>query len=103
MKKAHLHLINWAVDKGYSVKVYGEGEYNGHYFTYEKIKEAVEWCDMGQIDLVVGVMIPYGLTFSTKASFAYIFEHEQDPEEIIYDYGVNEISEQWEKDYEATR
>ena len=103
MQKAHLHLIKWAVARGYSVKVYGEGEYDGVHSTYKEIKDAVEACDMGQMDLVVPAMVVGGFTWSTKASFAYIFEYDQEPDEIIADYGVNEISEEWDRDYEATR
>ena len=100
MKKAHLHLINWAVNKGYSVMVFGEGEYDGVHSTYEEIKDAVEACDMGQMDLVKPNAEG---EYECMASFAYIFEYEQEPDEIISDYGVCEISEQWAKDYEATR
>jgi hypothetical protein len=32
-----------------------------------------------------------------------MFEYDQEPDESIYDYGVNEISEAWAADYEATR
>ena len=103
MQKAHLHLIKWAVARNYSVMVFGEGEYDGVHSTYEEIKDNVEACDMGQMDLVVPAIVAGGFTWSTVASFAYIFEYEQEPDEIISDYGVNEISEQWAKDYEATR
>ena len=52
MQKAHLHLIKWAVARGYSVMVFGEGELDGVFSTYEEIKDNVEACDMGQMDLV---------------------------------------------------
>ncbi len=29
MQKAHLHLIKWAIKRGYSVAVFGEDEYDG--------------------------------------------------------------------------
>ena len=100
MQKAHLHLIKWAVVKGYSVMVFGEGQYDGRYSAYEEIKDNVEACDIGQMNLVkrnaTGI-------YETVASFAYVFEYDQEPEEIIYDYGVNDVSEQWARDYEATR
>ena len=101
MQKAHLHLIKWAVARGYYVMVFGEGEYDGVHSTYKEIKDAVEACDMGQMDLVKPNNAEGELDL--MASFAYIFEYDQEPDEIISDYGVNEISEQWAKDYEATR
>ena len=101
MQKAHLHLIKWAVARGYHVMVFGEGEYDGVHSTYKEIKDAVEACDMGQMDLVKPNNAEGELDL--MASFAYVFEYDQEPDEIIYDYGVNEISEQWASDYEATR
>ena len=100
MQKQHLHLIKWAVARDYSVMVFGEGEYDGVHSTYEEIKDNVEACDMGQMDLVKPNAEGY---YEFMASFAYIFEYDQEPQDIIYDYGVNEISEQWDRDYEATR
>ena len=102
MQKAHLHLIKWAVAKGYSVAVYGEGEFDGVHSTYEDIKDAVEACDMGQM-VLVKPSEKFSMTWVKIASFAYVHEYDQEPEESIYDYGVNEISEQWDRDYEATR
>ena len=106
MQKAHLHLIKWAVARGYSVMVFGEGEFDGVHSTYKEIKDAVEACDMGQMDLVKPNMLEEqdeDQGYEVYASFAYIFEYDQEPDEIIADYGVNEISEQWDRDYEATR
>jgi hypothetical protein len=79
--------------------VFGEGEFDGVHSTYEEIKDTVEACDMGQMDLVKPDAKG---EYESIASFAYIFEYDQPPEETIYDYGVNEISEQWARDYEAT-
>jgi len=101
MQKAHLHLIKWAVSKGYSVAVYGEGEFDGIHSTYATIKDNVEACDMGEMVLVKPSTKTEG-KWARKASFAYIHEYEQEPEESIYDYTVNEVAEEWQRDYEAT-
>jgi len=101
MQKAHLHLIKWAIKRGYSVAVFGEGEYDGVHHTYKEIKDTVEACDMGEMVLVKPSVKTEG-KWSRVASFAYMFEYYQDPQETIYDYGVNEISEAWATDYEAT-
>tara|TARA_R110002033_G_C3697197_1_gene220346 strand:+ start:103 stop:411 length:309 start_codon:yes stop_codon:yes gene_type:complete len=102
MQKAHLHLIKWAVSKGYSVAVYGEGEYDGIHTTYTDIKDNVEACDMGEMVLVKPSVKQEG-KWVRLASFAFIHDYDQEPEESIYDYGVNDISTEWERDYEATR
>ena len=102
MQKQHLHLIKWAVARGYSAAIYGEGEFDGIHSTYKEIKDAVEACDLGELVLVKPSTKNEG-KWVRLAAFAYVFEYEQEPEEIIYDYGVNEISEQWDRDYAATR
>jgi len=100
MQKAHLHLAKWALARGYSVMVFGEGELDGVFETYEEIKDSVEGCDMGQMDIALSAE---PRVYEVVASFAYVFEYDQEPDEIIYDYGINEVSEQWARDYEATR
>ena len=101
MQKAHLHLIKWAVKRGYSVVVYGEGEFDGIHHTYKQIKDNVEACDMGEMVLVKPSVKQEG-KWKKLASFAYMFEYDQEPDEGIYDYGVNEISEAWAADYAQT-
>ena len=101
MQKAHLHLIKWAVKRGYSVAVFGEGEYDGVHHTYKEIKDNVEACDMGEMVLLTPSVKQEG-KWKRLASFAYVFEYEQEPDESIYDYGVNEISEAWAAEYETT-
>tara|TARA_R110000803_G_scaffold73775_3_gene137668 strand:- start:11420 stop:11740 length:321 start_codon:yes stop_codon:yes gene_type:complete len=101
MKKAHLHLIKWALKRGYSVAVFGEGEYDGVHHTYQAIKDAVEACDMGEM-LLVRPSVKTAGNWTRKASFAFVFEYDQNPDEIIYDYGVNEITDAWSAAYEST-
>ena len=101
MQKAHLHLIKWAVKRGYSVAVYGEGEFDGLHSTYKDIKDAVEGCDIGQMILLRPSVKQEGKLVNL-GSFAYMFEYDQDPEEIIYDYVVNEITDAWAADYAQT-
>ena len=101
MQKAHLHLIKWAIKRGYSVAVFGEGEYDGVHHTYKDIKDTVEACDMGEMVLVKPSVETDG-KWTRKVGFAYVFEYEQEPNETIYDYFVNEISQEWAADYEQT-
>jgi len=101
MQKAHLHLIKWAVKRGYSVAVYGEGEFDGIHHTYKEIKDNVEACDMGEMLLLTPSVKQEG-KWKRLASFAYMFEYEQAPDETIYDYAVNDISEAWSAEYNAT-
>ena len=99
MQKAHLHLIKWAVARGYSVAVFGEGEYDGVHHTYKEIKDNVEACDMGEMVLVKPSVKTEG-KWTRKASFAYMFDYDQNNDETIYDYGVNDITDDWAADYE---
>jgi hypothetical protein len=80
--------------------VFGDGEFDGVFETYEEIKDNVEACDMGQMDIVLSAEPGVG---EVVASFAYVFDDDQEPDDIIYDYGINGISEQWARDYKATR
>ena len=103
MKKSHLHLIKWAVDRGYSVAVYGEGEFDGVYSTYKTNKDNVEACEMGEMVLVTPSIKQEGKwkrLWKRLAAFAYIFDHPQEPDEIIYDREVNAIADAWAADYE---
>lgn len=99
MQKAHLHLIKWAVARGYSVAVYGEGEFDGIHSTYKTIKENVEACDMGEIELITPSLKQEG-KWRSVASFAYLFDHGQEPDETIMDYGINDVSKAWASDYD---
>jgi hypothetical protein len=102
MRKAHLHLIKWAVDRGYSVAVYGDGEFDGVHSTYKTIKDNVEACDMGEMVLVTPSTKQEG-KWKRLAAFAYIFDYpHQEPDEIIYDREINSIADAWDADYSAT-
>ncbi len=108
MKEAHKHLIQWGLDRGYKIEVDcldGYVEYEGS--DYDKAVEAVEASDCGGIYFVDG-LIPESIYKEKKylkgennyvAGFGYDLEHDQEPDEIITDWGINEISEAWDKDY----
>lgn len=100
MKKAHLHLIKWAIKRGYSVAVYGEDEFDGLHSTYKDIKDAVEGCDMGQMDLLIPSVKQAG-KWKNLGSFAYMFDYDQEPDEIINDYSDNEVGQAWQKAYDT--
>ena len=54
MEKAHLNLIKWGLEEGYSVEVYGEEEYLDYAGgNYDEAVEAVEACDGGMILMVI--------------------------------------------------
>ena len=89
MIKAHLHLIKWAVARGYSVAwSIGEGEFDGVHSTYEDIKDAtsrhatwVKWILL----LVICLGTARGRVSGHvgHATFAYVLEYDQEPEESI--------------------
>jgi len=99
MKKAHLHLIKWGLAKGYHIAVYGEDEFGLISDKYKQVKDEVEACDIGSIIFIVPRTENKG-TWKRIASFDYVREFVQNPDEIIYDYGINKISEAWAADYD---
>ena len=100
MKKAYLHLIKWGIKKGYHIAVYGEGEFGLISDKYKEVKDEVEACDIGSISFLVPSEA-YGRGWIKRASFYYVLEFDQEPDESIYDYGINEVSEAWARDYDA--
>lgn len=92
MKKAHLHLIKWALDKGYTLDVWGDGEeldYSGT--SYKESKEAAEACDTANIILKEN---------GKQVAWFYVVNG-LEAEELVSDYSANEIGDQWWDDYEA--
>lgn len=105
MKKAYLHLIKWGLARGYSIAVYGEDEFGIVSGKYKEIKDEVEACDDGHI-----IFVTESGFHSTDpespdhwrriATFFYVLEYDQVPEESIYNYGINDVSEAWARDYD---
>ena len=95
MQKGHLHLIRWGIEKGYTIEVDIEGEHEYRGTSYKAAKEASEAGDMGCIYLITGE------AETDYCWFGYVHEWKQNPDEIIYDYGINPIAEQWASDYAA--
>ena len=93
MEQAHLHLIKWGLSKGYIIEVDIEGEFEYRGTSFKEAKEASEAGDMGCIYLITGT----GET--DYAWFGYVHDHNQKPDEKIYDYGINDVSEAWDRDY----
>jgi len=93
MIPAHQHLIKWGLRQGYTIEVECEGytDYVGTNF-YDAV-EAVEACDIG--------MVYFTKPSEYIAGFSYIFDYDQEPDEIVSDWGINEVSIAWDVDYTA--
>ena len=92
MQKSHLHLIKWAIDKGYTLDIWGDGEeldYSGT--SYKEAKEATEACDTATVSLVV----------DGKQEGWFWIVNGLEPEEIVSDWGCNSVGNAWEKAYDA--
>lgn len=92
MKKAHLHLIKWAIDKGYKLDVWGDGEeldYSGT--SYKESKEHTEACDTASIILKED---------GKQVAWFYIVNG-LEPEELVSNYSDNEIGQAWQKAYDT--
>jgi len=92
MKSAHLHLIKWGLEQGYEIEVDIEGEHEYRGTSYKDAKDASEAGDMGCIYLITGE--------TDYSWFGYKHEWKQNPDEIIYDYGIDEVSKAWRADYD---
>jgi len=99
MKKAHEHLIRWGLKQGYTVEVECEGYTDYVGTSFDDAVGAVEDCDIG----VVYFTNPTDLKDEVEyiAGFSYILEYDQSPDEIISDWGINEVSIAWDADYTA--
>ena len=92
MDKAYKHLIRWGLARKYIIEVAVEGEVESIGTSFREAVEAVESGDMGSIyfkesddDYVAG--------------FSYILEYNQEPDESITDWGINDVTIAWDKDY----
>jgi len=93
MEKSHLHLIKWAIDKGYTLEVWGDGEELDYSGTgYKAAKEATEACDTAEI------VLKY--KSGKVATWFYVVNGMDEPEEFVSDYGYNEVGRAWEKAYD---
>ena len=93
MEKAHRNLVRWAIDQGYTVDVWGEDEFQDYRGTdFSEAVENIEACDGGTIYL-------NNADGENVAWFSYVFDWDQNPDEIINDWGINEVSDAWDKQY----
>jgi len=95
MRKAHLNLAKYVLDKGYSVSVdYGEGkEDECNYSTdYNQIKENVEACDEAYMNI-------YNKS-KQQVGWAYIV-FGNDDNELVSDYGDNKFMNDWFDSYQT--
>jgi len=95
MEKAHRNLVRWGRDQGYTIEVECEGETDYVGTSFADAIDAIEACDNGVIYLTE--------PSEYIAWFSYIFDYDQNPEEIINDWGINEVSDAWDKQYNNLR
>ena len=99
MKKAHQHLIKWGLHQGYTIEVVLEDELEYVGKDYNKAIEAIEACDVSEITFLEGENTDAFI--NQVAWFFCILEYDQEPDETISDYGINEVSTAWYQDYTA--
>jgi hypothetical protein len=106
MKKAYLHNIKYAINKGFRLVIRDgeDGELLTKTYGYKEAKEAIESVDFTYIKwqrpTTETEQSETGHLFKTLAVFAVILDYDQEPEETISDYGVNEYSEAWSDAYD---
>lgn len=99
MKHAHLHLIKWGLNQGYTIQVESEGYTDYEGTSYKEAVKSVEACDIGVIYFIEGTHTVGEPVY--VAGFSYIFDYDQPPDEIISDWGINEVSTAWDQEYTA--
>ena len=106
MKKAYLHNIKYAINKGFRLVIRDgeDGELLTKTYGYKEAKEAIESVDFTYIKwqrpTTETEQEETGHLFKTLAVFAVMLEYDQEPNETISDYGVNEYSEEWSEAYD---
>ena len=101
MRKAHLNLIKYALDKGCSITVdygsYGDGDACTKSTDYKEIKDHAEACDESYLHI-------YDADGNKKGWAWVIFGNEDD--ELVSDYSVTKFMDTWwnsfQKMYEET-
>lgn len=101
MRKAHLNLIKYALDKGCSITVdygaYGDEDACTKSTDYKEIKDHAEACDESYLHI-------YDADGNRKGWAWVIFGNEDD--ELVSDYSVTNFMETWwnnfQKMYEET-
>ncbi len=99
MKKAHQHLIKWGLKQGYTIEVVCEGYTDYVGTSFDDAVEVVEDCDIGMVYFTNPTDLKDEVEYI--AGFSYILEYDQAPDEIISDWGINEVSIAWDEDYTA--
>lgn len=92
MIPAHEHLIRWGLARKYIIEVEIEGEVESIGTSFRDSVRAVEAGDVGCI---------YFKESDNEylAGFSYVLEYDQEPDEIIGDWGVNDVSIAWDREY----
>ena len=100
MKKSHLHLIKWAISKGYTLEVWGDGEnpdYTGT--SYEEAKENTEALikALKRGETTANILLKDD---GRPVAWFYIVNG-LEPEELVSHYSVDGVGEAWQKAYDT--
>jgi len=96
LRKAHLNLAQYCLNKGYSITVHygnGEGKEDCDYSTdFKNIKECVEACDEAYMNIYDKDKLRIG--------WAYIVLGNDD-NELVSDYSANKFMDEWADQYQT--
>lgn len=93
MRKAHLHLIKYALNRGNTISVYVDGDAELSKSTnITKVRKIVN-------EYEIATILIYPPGSATEVAWALLTPHEA-PEETVCDYSDNEWMEQWQKAYD---
>jgi hypothetical protein len=91
MEKAHIHVMKWGLSQGYTIEIAYDDETDYEGTNLKDAIDTTENCGTGVIHLKSDD--------NYLAWFTYVLGLDRQPDELISDYGINNITQAWEKQY----
>ena len=91
MEKAHINVMKWGLSEGYTIEIAYDDETD---YVGTNLKDAIDTTDnCGE-----------GVIYFKKGDdyitwFSYVLGVDRQPDELISDYAVDDITKAWEKQY----
>jgi hypothetical protein len=93
MIKAQIHLVKYCLDKGCSISVWDEEEWQVvKSRNYNEIIEAIDSVDMPELNI-------YDLKDNYLGWVGIINDRSMNPEETVYDYSGTTFLNEWDQTY----
>lgn len=91
MEKAHINVMKWGLAQGYTIEVAYDDETD---YVGTNLKDAIDTTENCGIGVIY---FKKGNDYITW--FTYVLGVDRQPDELISDYAVDDITSAWEKQY----